>query len=146
VCGVLSKCGVVKLPFYDRRLIGGGGMVSTVTDLARFMIAHMNDGRINGVQLLEPESVGLMHGRAVSFSTQGLWVGYGYGWIHHNDDPGRFIDMRGSQGHGGEDMGYQSSMWFVEEEQGGYGILLMSNINESFKPNIVGVSTVYKKN
>jgi CubicO group peptidase (beta-lactamase class C family) len=145
VYGVLSKCGVVKLPFYDRRLIGGGGMVSTVTDLTRFMIAHMNDGRIKGVQLLEPESVGLMHGRAVSFSTQGLWVGYGYGWIHHNDDPVRFIDMRGSQGHGGEDMGYQSSMWFVEEEQGGYGILLMSNINESFKPNIVGVSTIYKK-
>jgi CubicO group peptidase (beta-lactamase class C family) len=145
VYGVLSRCGVVKLPFYDRRLIGGGGMVSTVTDLARFMIAHMNDGMINGVQLLEAESAGLMHGRAVSFSPEGFWAGYGYGWIHHNEDSDRFIDMRGSQGHGGEDLGYQSSMWFVEEEQGGYGILLMSNINESFKHNIVGVSTVYRK-
>ena len=145
VQGVLSKCGVVKLPFYDRLLIGGGGMVSTVTDLARFLIAHMNDGGINGFQLLEPESIDAMHGRAVSFPPQSPAVGYGYGWIQRNDNPARLIDMRGSQGHGGEDMGYQSSMWFVEEEQGGYGIVMLTNINESFKQNIVGVSTIYNK-
>jgi CubicO group peptidase (beta-lactamase class C family) len=144
VFGVLSKT-LEELPLYDRILIGGGGMRSTVPDLARFMIAHMNDGMIDGLQILKQGSVELIHRKEVTFPPISPAVGYGYGWIHHNEDPVNFIDMRGSQGHGGEYLGYMSAMWFVEEEQGGYGIVLLSNVNESFKPNIVGVSTIYRK-
>ncbi len=143
VYGVLSKT-LVELPLYDRILIGGGGMRSTVYDLAKFMIAHMNDGSIDGIQLLNPGSIGLMHGKAVSFSPQSPMVGYGYGWIHHNENPVNFIDMRGSQGHGGEYLGYMSAMWFVEEEQGGYGIILLSNVNENIKSNVVGAPEIYR--
>lgn len=143
VYGVLSKT-LVEVPLYDRCLMGGGGMRSTVHDLAKFMIAHMNDGKIEGMQLLKPGSIELMHGKAVSFSPQSPMVGYGYGWIHHNEDPVNFIDMRGSQGHGGEYLGYMSAMWFVDEEQGGYGIILLSNVNENIKSNVVGAPEIYR--
>jgi hypothetical protein len=33
--------------------------------MAQFLIAHMNQGQVNGVQLLEPETVALMHGQHV---------------------------------------------------------------------------------
>lgn len=143
VYGVLSKT-LVELPLYDRLLIGGGGMRSTVPDLAKFMITHMNDGKFDGIQLLKPGSIALMHRKAVSFSPQSLAVGYGYGWIHYNEKPVNFIDMRGSQGHGGEYLGYMSAMWFVEEEQGGYGIILLSNVNENIKSNVVGAPEIYR--
>ena len=141
VYGVLSKT-LVKLPLYDRTIIGGGGMRSTVSDLAMFLIAHMNDGKIGGVQLLKPGTIELMHGKAVSFPPQSPVVGYGYGWIHNNEDPLNFIDMRGSQGHGGEYLGYMSAMWFVEEEQGGYGIILLTNVNENIKSSVVGAPEI----
>jgi CubicO group peptidase (beta-lactamase class C family) len=143
VYGVLSKT-LVKLPLYDRILIGGGGMRSTVSDLTNFLIAHMNDGKIEGLQLLKPESIELMHRKAVSFSSQSPILGYGYGWIHNNENPVNFIDMRGSQGHGGEYLGYMSAMWFVEEEQGGYGIILLSNVNENIKSNIMGAPEIFR--
>jgi len=143
VYGVLSKT-LVELPLYDRILIGGGGMRSTVQDLSKFMIAHMNDGKIDGLQLLKPGSIELMHGKAVSFPHQSPVVGYGYGWIHHNVNPINFIDMRGSQGHGGECLGFMSAMWFVEEEQGGYGIILLTNVNENIKSNVVGAPEIYR--
>jgi len=143
VYGVLSKT-LVELPLYDRILIGGGGMRSSVPDLAKFMIAHMNDGKINGTQLLKPGSIELMHGKAVSFPPQSPVVGYGYGWIHHNVNPMNSIDMRGSQGHGGEYLGFMSAMWFVEEEQCGYGIILLTNVNENIKSNVVGAPGIYR--
>lgn len=117
-------------------------MRSTVSDLAMFLIAHMNDGKIGGVQLLKPGTIELMHGKAVSFPPQSPVVGYGYGWIHNNEDPVNFIDMHGSQGHGGEYLGYMSAMWFVEEEQGGYGIILLTNVNENIKSSVVGAPEI----
>jgi len=39
---------------------GGGGMISTVDDYHRFCQALLNQGRLDGHQLLKPETVGLM--------------------------------------------------------------------------------------
>lgn len=39
---------------------GGGGLVSTATDYARFCQMILNGGRLDGVRILAPDSVGLM--------------------------------------------------------------------------------------
>ena len=132
VFGVLSKTNV-KLPLYDKNRIGGGGMRSTVHDLTQFLIAHMNEGQINGFQLLKPESVESMHRQIVSFSEQSIMVGYGLGWAHLSNETYKHHYLHGAQGHGGEKWGFRCHMWFVEKEQGAYGIILMTNINTSFK-------------
>jgi CubicO group peptidase (beta-lactamase class C family) len=137
--GILSKTGL-ELPLSDVRTLGGGGMLSTVPDMAQFMIAHMNQGRANGVQLLQPETVALMHQEAVSFPPgygDLNQVSYGLGLGHIRKQPwqiwGHFYDMHGATGHGGSWFGYQGQMWFVEEDSGSYGIILLTNTEFDFK-------------
>jgi CubicO group peptidase (beta-lactamase class C family) len=139
VYGVLSKANAA-LPLSDARTVGGGGLLSSVPDLAQFMIAHMNQGQAGGVQLLQPETVALMHERAVSFPLgQGdlNQVSYGLGLGHFREIPwsvwGHLYDMHGATGHGGSWWGYQAQMWFVEEKEGGYGIVLLTNTESDFK-------------
>ncbi|MDH5440257.1 MAG: beta-lactamase family protein [Candidatus Bathyarchaeota archaeon] len=132
VFGVLSKTNV-ELPLYDRHRIGGGGMRSTVPDLAQFLIAHMNQGQTRGFQLLKPETVELMHKQTVSFSDQSLMVGYGLGWFHLSNETYKHHYFHGAQGHGGDNWGFTCQMWFVEKERGAYGIILLTNLNRNIK-------------
>ncbi|MDH5375535.1 MAG: beta-lactamase family protein [Candidatus Bathyarchaeota archaeon] len=132
VFGVLAKTNI-ELPLYDRNRIGGGGVRSTVPDLAQFLVAHMNHGQINGFQLLKPETVELMHKSTVSFPPQSLTVGYGLGWMHLSNVTYEHHYFHGAQGHGGETWGFRCHMWFVEQEEGAYGVILMTNINTNFK-------------
>jgi CubicO group peptidase (beta-lactamase class C family) len=141
VFGVLSKTNV-ELPLYDSNRIGGGGMRSTVPDLAQFLIAHMNQGQINGFQLLKPETVELMHEPTVSFPPQSLWVGYGLGWIHLSNVTYQYHYFHGAQGHGGANWGFSCHMWFVEKTEGAYGILLMTNMYTNIKSDSIYDSAI----
>jgi CubicO group peptidase (beta-lactamase class C family) len=98
---------LLEVPIYDNYYYGAGGLRSTVPDLAQYLIAHMNQGRSNGVQLLQPESVELMH-TVVSSS-------YGLGW-HHSEI---------GQGHGGVTVGFTAEMRYQENRLGAYGIVLL---------------------
>jgi CubicO group peptidase (beta-lactamase class C family) len=57
--GVLAKTNV-ELTLTQRRMVGGGGLYSTVGDPSNFLLAHMNQGAFKGYQLLQPETVTLM--------------------------------------------------------------------------------------
>lgn len=144
VFGVLSKTNV-ELPLYDRNRIGGGGVRSTVPDLAQFLIAHMNHGQINGFQLLKPETVERMHEPTVSFPPQSLTVGYGLGWMHLSNVTYEHHYFHGAQGHGGDTWGFRCHMWFVEKEEGAYGVILMTNINTNFKPDSIYIHAMSLK-
>ena len=60
-----------------------------------------------------------------------MQTGYGYGWGVYRQEPLQMWDMtfqpRGYQGHGGTYWGYSAAMFMVEEEDGAYGIVLMTN-------------------
>lgn len=59
----------------------GGSAASTGTDMARFMIAHLDEGRFRNLSILRPETIALMHRRASSIApgtdlnswTLGFW-------------------------------------------------------------------------
>jgi len=142
IFGILSKTNL-ELPLYGLTCEGGTGIRTTVPDLAQFLIAHMNHGQINGFQLLKPETIELMHQPAVSLT--GSWVGYGFGWILRSKKPGKYHNMQGSQGHGGDDPGFVSHMWMVEREHGTYGIILMTNLNTNFKEDALWASATNLK-
>lgn len=131
--GVLAKTNV-QLPLSQRRRIGGGGLYSTVGDLANFLLAHMNRGMFEGHQLLQPETVALMHRGMRSSGGDFLQQGYGYGWGIFQEGPLQMWDItfqpRGYQGHGGGYFGYSGAMFMVEEEQGAYGYILLINTND----------------
>ncbi|MDJ0753612.1 MAG: serine hydrolase domain-containing protein [Ardenticatenaceae bacterium] len=137
--GVLSKSNV-ELPLSDQRTIGGGGMISTVPDMAQFVVAHLNQGEVDGFQLLEPPSIALMQEKVVTFPLgQGdlNQDAAGIGLGHVRNQPwnawGHLYDMHGATGHGGSWWGYQSQMWFVNEEDGGYGMILLINTEGDLK-------------
>ncbi|MET0719294.1 MAG: serine hydrolase domain-containing protein [Tardiphaga sp.] len=68
---------------------GGGGLLSTTPDYARFLQMLLNDGTLDGVRILQPESVRLMRKNEVSPATDvkpwayyypGAGFGYGLGF------------------------------------------------------------------
>lgn len=128
--GVLAKTNV-ELPLYQRRRIGGGGLYSTIADLSNFLIAHMNQGKFHGFQLLQPETVELMHSTVSQSNADFMGVGYGYGWGLFQEEPRKMWDItfqpRGMGGHGGQDWGYSSAMYMVEVEGDSYGYVLLMN-------------------
>ena len=50
-----------KLPHYQLLHYPIGGLMTTVDDLSRFLIAHMNHGVYNDTRILQNETVSLMH-------------------------------------------------------------------------------------
>lgn len=130
--GVLARTNV-EIPLSDRMRIGGGGMRTTLPDLARFLIAHMNGGRSVGFQLLQPETVALMHSQAVEGGGDFMMAGTGMGWSLYADEPremwGKVIDLRAMQGHGGADYGYRASMFMVDSDDGAYGYIMLADVS-----------------
>jgi len=121
----------VAMPCYDRRIIGAGGLTSTVFDLSRFVIAHLNGGEVGGTRILTRETVEDMHSlRVVSTADIGM-TGYGYGFNTMCDEPweyyGHSYNFNGSVGHGGKDYGYMSRLFFVPSGTGGYGSIILTN-------------------
>jgi len=130
----------VRMPLYDRPIIGGGGITSTVRDLSRFMIAHLHGGRVGGAQMLAEESVVAMRLLRVSSTADIGMAGYGYGLNIMRDEPweyyGHSYDFQGSIGHGGKDYGYMSRLFFVPSEKGGYGAIILTNRSDFLDSNI----------
>jgi CubicO group peptidase (beta-lactamase class C family) len=58
------------------------GLISSSEDLARYLIAHLNEGRYGDVQVLSGAGVEDLHRGAADFSAMGLSLGkYGMGWF-----------------------------------------------------------------
>ncbi|MFX0151047.1 MAG: serine hydrolase domain-containing protein [Candidatus Hodarchaeota archaeon] len=56
--------------------IGGGGVFSSVSDLTPYLIAHMNNGSVNGVSILNESTIQSMHD---GHSDMGR---HGFGWFY----------------------------------------------------------------
>ncbi len=63
---------------YDRIYDAAGGLRTTVLDLSRFLLAHMNDGSCDGVQLLRPSTARQMH--IIQYPSQAYNFQYGLGF------------------------------------------------------------------
>jgi CubicO group peptidase (beta-lactamase class C family) len=125
----LVENNLLELPLYEHRP-GAGGLRTTVPDLAQFMIAHMNQGLApNGFQLLQPETIEMMHqvagssgGNINSFNL----LGQGMGWSLCED---------GVEGHVGGQLGFGGTMVFKQTDQGAAGILVMTNVDAMYLEN-----------
>ena len=137
--GVLLKT-MMELPLYGRRMFGAGGLRSTVTDISKFMMALTNDGAYGDYQMLQSETVALMKSVQVNVPLghgDALQTGNGLGLGILDDDPVGYwnheIDLHGAMGHGGSNPGMTSSMYFVEDANGSYGIIAMTNHKQTYK-------------
>ncbi|TVR76310.1 MAG: class A beta-lactamase-related serine hydrolase [Sphaerobacteraceae bacterium] len=84
-----------------------GGLRTTVTDIAQFMMAHLDEGGA----ILEPETVETMH--QTHFRANDGISGSALGFIEHQSG-----DRRGIH-HGGQWIGFSSLMYLLPEENAG---------------------------
>ncbi len=89
-----------------------GSMSSTATDLARFMLAHLQEGQLDGAQMLKPETTRLMHSRL--FALDDAANGMAYGFYEESSHGRRII------GHGGDTIQFHSDLHLIPESGVGF--------------------------
>ena len=89
-----------------------GSMSTTATDIAQFMIAHLQEGKLGGAQILKPETVRLMHSRLFALDDAALAMCYGF-----------YEETRNGQriiGHGGDTIYFHSDLHLVLDQKLGF--------------------------
>ncbi|MDQ3997295.1 MAG: beta-lactamase family protein, partial [Gemmatimonadota bacterium] len=122
----VEPTGFARIPYgkTDANMQSAGGLVTTAEDMARWLEAHINGGRLDRRQVLPADAVAEAH--RVLATTQrnqrGLTVvGYGLGWN---------IALMGGDTvltHGGGFAGFQTHMSFMPQHQ--IGVVAMINTN-----------------
>lgn len=89
-----------------------GGLSTSAGDMAKYMIAHLQNGEYNGAQILKPETAQLMHSRA--FGLVPDMNGMAYGFIELTRNGHRTI------GHGGDTQWFHSDMHLMPDQNLGF--------------------------
>ena len=119
---------------------GGAGMLSTASDYGRFLQMLLNNGELDGVRLLSPRTVALMHvnhtGSLFEWDTKGFGLGF---WI--NEHPGRYGELVGEGAYGWGSAYFPQ--YFVDPKEKLVALLMTqlrpdggSNLNQRFKVTI----------
>jgi len=111
----------IELPLWNGR---GSLMHTTAADMAKFMLALMDDGRSGGAQLLKSETVELMRRRTTRY---GVLFRTGEDLPHSGRGLGHSILRGGWFGIGGSVPGYQCLFRFHPDRQ--VGFVLLTNVN-----------------
>ena len=91
-----------------------GSLSSTATDMARFIVAHLQDGQLNGARILRPETVHLMHSRLFGLDSAANAMAYGF--YEESRNGHRII------GHGGDTMYFHSDLHLIPDAGIGFFI------------------------
>src|SRR5438552_1872867 len=89
-----------------------GSLSTTAADMTRFMLAFLQDGTVDGVAILKPETVGQMQTR--QFDLHPMICGLGITFMEYCMNPGRVI------AHGGDTVYFHSDMVLVPDAHVGY--------------------------
>lgn len=119
---------------------GGAGLLSTAPDYGRFLQMLLNGGELDGVRLLSPRTVALMHENHTGGLFKGDTKAFGLGfWV--NEDPGRQGELIGEGAYGWGSAYFPQ--YFVDPKEKLIGLLMCqlnpdggSNLNQRFKVTI----------
>lgn len=89
-----------------------GSSSVTAMDMTHFMIAHLQDGQYEGVQILKPETAKLMHSR--QFENLPTMNGMALGFYEETRNGHRII------GHGGDTQYFHSDLHLIPDAQVGF--------------------------
>jgi len=116
-----------RIPFRDINIIGPAGSInSSAREMSRWLLVHLNGGKIDGQPVIQPQTLGDLHNLHMPMGSTPvdpmiLPVGYGMGWM---------IDVyRGYRRihHGGNIDGFSALVSFIPQE--GIGIVVLTNAN-----------------
>ena len=89
-----------------------GSLSSSATDMAQFMIAHLQDGQLGDAKILKPETARLMHSRL--FALDDAANAMCYGFYEESRNGHRII------GHGGDTIYFHSDLHLVLDQNVGF--------------------------
>jgi CubicO group peptidase (beta-lactamase class C family) len=96
-----------------------GSIASSATDMAKFMIAHLNDGVLNGQRILADSTAKRMHARA--FGHDPRLPGFALGFYEKTSHGVRII------GHGGDTQWFHTDLALIPDEK--LGVFVSYNTN-----------------
>ncbi len=119
-------------PFEIVQETPAGALSTTAADIARFMIAHLQDGKLENAQILRPETARLMHSRQLGLVPQlnGMCLGF----YEENRNGHRII------GHGGDTVYFHSDLHLVLDT----GVGFFVSYNSQGKREISGRTALWK--
>src|SRR6266699_806724 len=89
-----------------------GALTTTASDMTRFMLAFLQDGAVDGVSILKPETVRQMETRQFEFDP--ILPGLGITFMEYLIDPVRIV------AHGGDTVYFHSDMILIPDAHLGY--------------------------
>lgn len=101
-------------PFEMINPFPAGSLSSTATDMAQFMIAHLQDGQLGDARILKPETAQLMHSRLFALDEKANAMCYGF--YEESRNGHRII------GHGGDTIYFHSDLHLVLDQKLGFYI------------------------
>src|SRR5688572_6116827 len=107
----------------DANMQSAGGLVTTLEDEARWLEAHLNDGRVDGKQVIPAAAIREAHRLQANYSrnARGMqMLGYGLGW-----NIGLLNGRDTLYTHGGGFAGFSTSMSFMPGRR--LGVVVMAN-------------------
>ena len=91
-----------------------GSLSSSATDMAQFMLAHLQDGQLGEAHILKPETARLMHSRL--FALDDAANAMCYGFYEETSNGQRII------GHGGDTIYFHSDLHLILDQKVGFFI------------------------
>lgn len=102
----------------------GGGMLSTSSDMARFMMAHLNGGKIGSTAILSEATTRDMLKPQLAIHPKLPNMAYGFEYSNRQDANGQYVIEKS-----GDVQGYHTGMWLIPDQKVGVFI----TVNKDFE-------------
>jgi CubicO group peptidase (beta-lactamase class C family) len=112
------------MPVEYLNIAPAGSLYATATDMAHFMIAHLQNGRYEGTRILEAETAQEMHRRQFTHHPQ--LAGWAYGFYEHIENGQRAL------AHGGDITGFSSLLFLLPEQNLGFFVSFNASVSALF--------------
>jgi len=112
------------MPVEYLNIAPAGSLYATATDMAHFMIAHLQNGRYEDTRILEAETAQEMHQRQFTHHPQ--LAGWAYGFYEHIENGQRAI------AHGGDITGFSSLLFLLPEQNLGFFVSFNASVSALF--------------
>ena len=106
-----------------------GALSVSAADMAKYMIAHLQNGEYNGARILKPDTAQLMHSRAFGLVPE--MNGMAYGFYEQTRNGHRII------GHGGDTQWFHSDLHLMPDQNLGFFISYNSAGNGEGSPRTI---------
>lgn len=113
---------VLAIPIDYHHIPPAGTMLSSAKDMGQFIISQLNQGRLDQVEILNPESATTMQSQ--QYTNHPELPGYGFGYYERFQNGLRIIE------HGGNYYGFMANMILIPEKDLGFFYVYNQNNRE----------------